>query len=394
MRRLQVRHCIRRSVPSWCGIFFLVVICIYLLIGTSIIHHHVIPISATRRNNDVTNLSNKTLDVFHERAGKPVRILFWTSLYHHAWRIHYHMDTECPAIKDKCYFTSDHSQYNDSDLVVFHMRNRYTLPTYRPRFQKWVFAIQESPMYTAYRRIKKQRWLFNITMTYKRLSDVRWNYGECTTRNAIVDGGSRHIRRNYADGKKHIVAWFVSHCRTQSRREDYVRELARSIDVHIYGCGGRFACPRWRTKYCDGTLLNADYKFYLSFENSLCDEYITEKLYRILELDVVPVVLGFSNYSRILPPRSFIDVRDFESPKAPAKYLLLLDRNDSAYNEYFQWKEQYKCIKSVLLVGCRLCEYALRERHRIQTRDVLSFWSKQSDCVSPDTFYGQSLNQT
>ena len=122
--------------------------------------------------------------------------------------------------------------------------------------------------------------------------------------------------------------------------------------------------------------------------------YITEKVYRIMELDVVPVVLGFSNYSRILPPRSFIDVRDFESPKALATYLQLLDRNDSAYNEYFQWKEQYKCTHSALRVGCRLCEYALRERHRIQTRDVLSFWSKQSDCVSPDTFYGNSLNQT
>ena len=390
MRRPQAMHCLHRTSFTLCGIFSLVMVCTYLMMGTSTIHRHLIPVPAKRRNDDMKNHSNNSSNLFHERAGKPIRILFWT---HKALRIQYDMDIDCPGIKYKCNFTSDRSLYNDSDVVIFHMRDKYTINMYRPRFQKWCFGIRESPMYTAYRRIKEQRWLFNITMTYKRLSDVSWHYGACATRNASADGGG-NVRRNYAEGKKHIVAWFVSHCKTQSRREDYVQKLARSIDVHVYGCGGRFTCPRGRAKYCDRTLLNENYKFYLSFENSLCDEYVTEKVYRILELDVVPIVLGFSNYSGILPPHSFIDVRDFESPKALAKYLLVLDRDDSAYNEYFRWKEEYNCTKSEPGVGCKLCEYALRERHLVQTRDVLSFWSEQSDCVSPDVFYGNTSNQT
>ena len=53
----------------------------------------------------------------------------------------------------------------------------------------------------------------------------------------------------------------------------------------------------------------ANYKFYLSFENSLCVDYITEKFWKVLAYDVVPVVMGDGNYSRDAPPKSFINVQ-------------------------------------------------------------------------------------
>ena len=34
------------------------------------------------------------------------------------------------------------------------------------------------------------------------------------------------------------------------------------------------------------------YKFYLSFENSLCDEYVTEKFWMRLQQPIVPIVMG------------------------------------------------------------------------------------------------------
>lgn len=43
-------------------------------------------------------------------------------------------------------------------------------------------------------------------------------------------------------------------------------------------------------------------------------------------------------YERVAPAHSFIHVDDFDSPKSLANYLRYLDRNDTAYNEYFRWK--------------------------------------------------------
>ena len=34
------------------------------------------------------------------------------------------------------------------------------------------------------------------------------------------------------------------------------------------------------------------YKFYLSFENTLCEDYVTEKFYRPLEQAILPIVMG------------------------------------------------------------------------------------------------------
>ena len=47
-------------------------------------------------------------------------------------------------------------------------------------------------------------------------------------------------------------------------------------------------------------MMSTTYKFYLSFENSLCVDYITEKLWRILYFNVVPVVLGAADYSQFV----------------------------------------------------------------------------------------------
>ena len=59
------------------------------------------------------------------------------------------------------------------------------------------------------------------------------------------------------------------------------------------------------------------YRFYLAFENSMCDDYVTEKLFDRLmssKHPLVPVVMGGADYAEIVPERSVIDVRDFEGP--------------------------------------------------------------------------------
>ena len=54
-------------------------------------------------------------------------------------------------------------------------------------------------------------------------------------------------------------------------------------------------------------------QFYLAFENSLCRDYITEKFWKVLSYNVVPVVLNGVNMTRVAPPHSYIDIKDFDS---------------------------------------------------------------------------------
>ena len=57
------------------------------------------------------------------------------------------------------------------------------------------------------------------------------------------------------------------------------------------------------------------YRFYLSFENAICRDYVTEKIFNALRLNTIPVVLGGADYSALLPPHSFIDARDHQGPE-------------------------------------------------------------------------------
>lgn len=77
-------------------------------------------------------------------------------------------------------------------------------------------------------------------------------------------------------GKSKLVTWFVSNCQAKSGRLEYVEELSKHIGVDIYGRCGAFSCNRNRDCFHD--VVEPDYFFYLSFENSFCDDYVTEKL--------------------------------------------------------------------------------------------------------------------
>ncbi len=48
---------------------------------------------------------------------------------------------------------------------------------------------------------------------------------------------------------------------------------------------------RFVSDNCTATV-DKDYKFYLSFENSLCDQYATEKFWRRMGQNVLPIVMG------------------------------------------------------------------------------------------------------
>ena len=60
------------------------------------------------------------------------------------------------------------------------------------------------------------------------------------------------------------------------------------------------------------------YWFYLAFENSLCNDYISEKFWRTLQTETVPIVMGGGNYSRDAPKKVICSYVYLKEPRQGA----------------------------------------------------------------------------
>ena len=234
---------------------------------------------------------------------------------------------------------------------------------------------------------------FNWTMSYKLDSDIHLLYGRVEPRvKTESNAGAKRKAKLYHrfGGKTRLVAWMASHCTTNSLREDYVAELGRYIPVDIYGaCGnGNFFCPRneshWLSeKFCYDRI-EYNYKFYLSFENSICNDYVTEKFFLLMERRVVPIVFGGADYERLAPPHSFIDARKFE-PSSLANYLLHLNANPLLYEEYFRWKDNYTVQAGVEQMArhgfCDLCSKLHQDLPAKVYNNLADHWSSETQCL-------------
>ncbi|XP_073462156.1 4-galactosyl-N-acetylglucosaminide 3-alpha-L-fucosyltransferase FUT6-like [Aquarana catesbeiana] len=272
-------------------------------------------------------------------------VLLWT------WPFGYQFPLEeCPKpFGTKCLLTANRSLYNTANAVVFHHRDvcgsRQQMPQMpRPEGQYWVWFTLESPSHNPNLHFMDK--LINLTMSYRSDSDIFTPYGWLERNEAAA---------NYTIPKKsHLVAWLVSNWNPNSRRVKFYNDLKNYILIDIYG---RQHLPLARE---DTNPIIAKYKFYLSFENSIHTDYITEKLWsNAFRSGSVPVVLGppRENYERFIPPDSFIHVDDFSSAKELASYLLELDKNDQKYQEYFKWRSKLKPVEDVswIVHYCKAC---------------------------------------
>ena len=188
-------------------------------------------------------------------------------------------ERQCPL--DLFEITVDRKRFAESDLVIFHSVNMpgvnelKSLLTSRPTSQRWVYAMWESPVLTP--NPSPLNGLFNLTWTYRTDSDFWGPYGnyEPLSQEEMKKNEMASVT-DHTQGKSELVAWMVSNCRPQLRLS-FVRELKKFIKVDVYGScaaqvGSSNSCPRGNTAECI-----RKYKFYLSLENALCEDYITEK---------------------------------------------------------------------------------------------------------------------
>jgi alpha-1,3-fucosyltransferase len=187
----------------------------------------------------------------------------WTTLWSKQWTT-----TKLNKLKCKysnCIITSDKTQLNTSDALLFHLRdiNIDEVPKYHIPHQKWVLFNMEPPIYSPIEHVYPIMSDTNWVMSYRQDSDIYMPYGsvkKCEKKKKVDKNVFRYKKKN--------VVWVVSNCNTTSKRESYVNELQKYIDVDVYGkCGSMKCVPKFGQK-CYNRLAR-DYRFYLAFENSV-----------------------------------------------------------------------------------------------------------------------------
>ena len=232
-------------------------------------------------------LRNKELESAAENntrsvTQKPFVILVYTQFFGIKEWIKITDDCSSPEIpgnscrKDMVDLTYDKKRYAESEFVIFHARDMpgvdhlKTIMKNKPSSQFWIYFLQESPNATPDTR--PLNGMFDLTMTYRSDSDFWWPYG--SYRGIPFEKTSQ---LDFSVGKDKLVSWMVSNCNSHLRNS-FVHELQKYITVDVFGsCSGKFgeskSCPRGEA--CRNII--KQYKFYLSFENALCEDYITEK---------------------------------------------------------------------------------------------------------------------
>ncbi|PAA79399.1 hypothetical protein BOX15_Mlig027211g1, partial [Macrostomum lignano] len=266
-----------------------------------------------------------------------------------------------------CEFIADASA---ADAVLFHGRDlQPRLSLGRSLQQFWVYVNMESPLAT--RRYgynvaadPKFRFLFNWTATTLRSSSIPLAYEVWERRRSPLAPAEQLYS---VSKKKHLAFIAFSNCKYSfNNRTAKVRELQKYMEVHVYGdCGDR----RLAKNATAFRQLSELYRFYLSFENAFCRDYITEKLHANgLQSIAVPVVFGGlsrAEYEAVSPPRSFVFALDFASMKQLADHLTELAADEARYSRYFDWKRHYRASPSSAML-CAIC----RKLHTDSARSV------------------------
>ncbi len=257
---------------------------------------------------------------------------------------------------DRCRTTYRKSMFVEADAVIFTIKNVLSwkgfpkekfikksdvvgYPKHSHANQVFVLFHIEAP--ARFQRLPWHRFnrIFNLTYSYLRHpdTDIQVEYGRIIPR--PINDPYIATKARILTNKTRLVAWAVSNCFPSNVRNEYVRELRKHIPVDVYGaCGNLSLNCAFKEEGCfDGVAKR--YFFFLAFENSHCKDYVTEKLYRTLTMDLVPVVMGGADYRKLLPSHSYIDAKDFKSPRNLAEYLLKLANNTEEYLSYFGWKK-------------------------------------------------------
>ena len=292
--------------------------------------------------------NNLTLPGYALDPDTPI-ILWWTGRLFNPDRP---VKVTCPTTT--CYIVNDRQYVRDprTRILLFYGSDFEPgdLPLPRLNKHEWALLHEESPMNNYIFSHGAMIKLFNHTSTFRFESDFpltsQFLYSsEYLTERKPV---SLEIKNALRASGLAPVLYVQSHCDVASDRDRYVTELMKYINVDSIGkCVNNRDIPNdlndpvhsmESKEFLD---LISKYKFHISFENALCKDYMTEKLYRTFHVGSVPIYRGSENVHDWIPNNgSIIMTNNFTSVKDLADFTKMLDRDDNLYEEYLLYKTE------------------------------------------------------
>uniref|UniRef100_A0A2A4IZ71 Fucosyltransferase n=1 Tax=Heliothis virescens TaxID=7102 RepID=A0A2A4IZ71_HELVI len=227
------------------------------------------------------------------------------------------IEKNCPQIN--CYITTNktilNEDYTNFDAIVFNMSLLWEvggyagLPKHRTKRQKYVFyGMQPSEDHPICN--KNVDNFFNWTWSYKFESDIFTPFIEVRDLSGKVVAPGRNViwtdtmnpvtksSIEYVKTKTKAVAWVLDECKTKNYKMLFIPRLKRALKafnltLDVYGCG-HMKCPK-------GGCLKAiqrDYYFYLAYEESITEDYVSADVLKGYHYDAVPIVFGGADYSK------------------------------------------------------------------------------------------------
>ena len=305
-------------------------------------------------------------------------ILLWTTFFleKHWVRI---LQEHFKLYDCNCVVTGNRDEITSADAVVFHALDLWfweKLPKYRDPKQIWIIYVAEPTAHIHYTGMKWRfpRYTFNWTLSYRRDSTVYAPYGHFQVKEVPTDNVY-----NIAKNKSKMVASLIGNCHDDARRYRYLYELAKHTSVDFYGRCGNKTCPR-APGVCENIL--RPYKFKITFENSNCKNYVSEKFWNGIREDKIPIV-NWKPWQKLpfAPQKSYINVFDFKTMKDLGDYLNYLNTNDTEYNSYFNWRNTFKVVHGDVVwhMFCTLCKRLKENPVRAQVVDYIG-WMENDTC--------------
>ena len=299
---------------------------------------------------------------------------------------------ECP--EKRCTLEFSKSYASISDAVIIDMRRLKNAPKfYRPKHQVWIFMQHEASWRYKFER-QNMMQNFNWTMTYSKDSDIPLPYGK------LVPAFDKNVeKRDYStisERKSKNAIWIASNCHTNSRREDFVDILKKYIDVDVLGrCGREWECGE-RFVHDEGncfSILNSTYRYNIAFENSLCEDYISEKFYENYKYDIIQIVRGgnLKSWPIIAAKNAYISTTDFTNAHQLGEYLQQLSERPSQYAKMLKEKDKYVAVEYNELMKEALCEICYR-LHNLDVyykvyNNVRRWMTETEPCYQPSDVY-------